>query len=201
MRKAKVAAGVVELPHILGELVPRRIFPRRAVDRAGEPAVVIDRAVAGDLEILCEMPVLGLRIVERIHHAHALNRSLWRAVDGLRLRQMSGFKYCRRDVDHVMPLRPDLVFGVNSFGPVDNETVARAAIARGDLLRPSERRVAGDRPTSRVVRIGIRAAEIVEVLENLGHALGNFVEVSALVEKADHPALGGGAVVANDVEH
>ena len=45
----------------------------------------------------------------------------------------------RRDLDHVMPLRADLVLGPDALQLVD---VARAAVVRRDLLRPGGRSVA-----------------------------------------------------------
>ena len=81
MRKAEVLASVVELPVIFGRGWRGLIFPRRLVNGAGEPSVVVDGAIAEDFEILRQMAVRRLRIVERIDHADALDRGLRRTVD------------------------------------------------------------------------------------------------------------------------
>ncbi len=52
MRKAEICARVIKLPFIRRQRRVRRIFPGEAVNRARKPAVMIDRSVAGDLEIL-----------------------------------------------------------------------------------------------------------------------------------------------------
>jgi hypothetical protein len=45
------------------------------------------------------------------------------------------------------------------------------------------------------MRIGVLPAERIKVLEKLRHALGDAVEVCALIEQPVHPALGRGGVM------
>ncbi len=89
---------------------------------------MIDRSVAGNLEILRKMPVLRFRVIEGIDHADALDRSLRCSIHALRLRQAGGFKHGWCDVDHVMPLGADLVLTLNPFRPMDHHAIARAAV-------------------------------------------------------------------------
>src|SRR5262249_4149410 len=105
-----------------------------------------------------------------------------------------------RDVDDVVPLRAHLALGLDLLRPVNHHPVAGAAVARGDLLGPGERRVPGDRPAGGVVVVRRRAAELVVVLQDVGDRLVHAVEVRHLVVQAYHAALGAGAVVADDVE-
>ena len=85
-------------------------------------------------------------------------------------------------------------------GPADDQRVARAAEVGRHLLGPHERRVAGHGPARGHVREGLGAAPLVDVLQHVGHRLGDAVEVGHLVEHAGHAALGAGAVVADLVE-
>jgi len=55
------------------------------MQRASQPAVVINGAIAENFEILGQMPVFGLRIVKSIGHANALDWLLFNAIDNLRL--------------------------------------------------------------------------------------------------------------------
>ena len=85
--------------------------------------------------------------------------------------------------------------------PVDDRPVAGAAPVGCDLLRPLVRRAHRVRPADRVVVVRVRAAEVVQPLD---HELGRLercgaVEVDHLVVGAVQRALGGGAVVADDV--
>ena len=122
------------------------------------------------------------------------------AVDRLRLRDVRRFEHGRRDVDDVLELAADLALGLDARRPADDQRVARAAEVGGHLLGPHERRVAGHRPARRHVREGLGAAPLVDVLEHVGHGLGDAVEVGHLVEHAEHAALGAGAVVADLVD-
>ena len=91
----------------------------------------------------------------------------------------------------------------DAVGPVDDGAVARAAPVRGDLLGPLVGRVHGVRPAHGIVVVGIRRAELVDVLyQELGrHQVRNpeAVEGQHLVERALERAFGTGAVVADDV--
>ena len=47
--------------------------------------------------------------------------------------------------------------------PVDDGAITRPAPMRGDLLGPLVRRIHGVRPTDRVVIVGVRSAQLVEI--------------------------------------
>ena len=197
---AEVLVDVVELPHVLGELVARLRLPRRLVHGGGDPAVAVDGAVAEHLEVLRLVPVRRLGIVEGVDHADAFHRRLRDAVDRLRLRDVRGFEHGRRDVDDVLELTAHLAPGLDAIRPADHQRIAGAAEVGGHLLGPHERRVAGHRPARRHVREGLGAAPLVDVLQHLGHRLGDAVEVGHLVEHPDHAAFGAGAVVADLID-
>src|SRR3990172_1626962 len=99
-----------------------------------------------------------------------------------------------------MPLRTHFAFRCDPPGPMNDHAVAGAAVTSGDLLRPGKRRVAGHGPTGGVMAVRVRAAQIVDVLENLWNGFGHAVEVGHLIEKTVHGAFGTRAVVSDDVE-
>ena len=198
--QAEVAARVVQLPNVFLEPAAGLLLPRRAVNRAGEPAVGVDRAIAHDLEVLGLVGAGGVRIVERVDHAHALDRRLDDTVDALGLGQARRLEHGGSDVDDVVPLRSNLVGGLDALRPRDDHAVPGAAVVRGNLLGPHERRVARDGPARGHVRIGPGAAPVVVVLEHLLDRLRDAVEVRHLVEHAEHAALGARPVVPDDVE-
>ena len=86
--------------------------------------------------------------------------------------------------------------------PVHDRAVARAAPVRGDLLGPLIRGVHRVRPADRVVVVGVRSAELVDLalheLDRLDR--GHAVQHRHLVEAAVQRSFGRGAVVADDVE-
>ena len=200
VRQAEVRPGVVQLPRVVFERRPGLEFPRRPVDGAGQPAVVVDGAVAEDLEVLGRVPARRLGVREGVGQAHAFDGRLRRPVHALRLGQAGRLQDRRRDVDDVVPLRAHLALRRDALGPVDHHPVAGAAVARGDLLRPGEGRVARDGPPGGVVRVGRRAAKLVVVLQDVLDGLVHAVEVGHLVEEPVHAAFGARAVVADDVE-
>src|SRR4051812_28657152 len=100
----------------------------------------------------------------------------------------------------MMPLRTEFALGFDLLWPVNDQTVARAAVAASDLLRPGEWRVSRHGPAGGVVTVGIRPTEIVDVLENLWNGFYHAVEVGHLIEQAVHTAFGTRAVVTDDVE-
>ena len=87
------------------------------------------------------------------------------------------------------------------LGPAHDGGVARAAPVRGDLLGPLIRRAQRVRPADRVVRVGPRGADAVDVLahEVDGLEVGAAVGPGHRVEGADDRAFRRGAVVADDV--
>ena len=68
-----------------------------------------------------------------------------------------------RHVDDVGELGADLALRLDAGGPVHDGAVARAAPVRGDLLGPLVGRVHRVRPADRVVVVGRRRAELVDV--------------------------------------
>ena len=87
--EAKIVPHVVELPDILFERpelfggVGHAVQP---VAGASPPALVVDGTAAGQLQVLRRVPVLGLRVVKGVEHAHPFYRHLLDAVDALRFR-------------------------------------------------------------------------------------------------------------------
>ncbi len=128
--------------------------PGQLVDGGGEPAVGVDGAVAEHLEVLRRVALRRLRVVERVDHAHALDRRLHGAVDALRLGQTGSLEHRRGDVDDVGELRAHPALVLDPLRPAHDHAIAGAAEVGRHLLRPRERRVAGDRPAGRHVRIG-----------------------------------------------
>ena len=59
--KAEVLGRVVKLPDIVLQTMVGLLQPWLAVNRPGKPALVIDRAVSGDLEVLRQMPIRRIR--------------------------------------------------------------------------------------------------------------------------------------------
>ena len=107
----------------------------------------------------------------------------------------------RRDVDDVVELVAGLALVRQAVGPVHDRAVAGAAPVRGHLLGPLVRRAQRVRPADRVVVVGLRGAEVVDLgqQELGGLDARHAVERGHLVEAAVERALGRGAVVADDV--
>lgn len=74
--RLRPVVGCVELPDVV---VERRQLgaelPRSGVPGDGGPALVVGAPVAEHLEVLRRVPLLGLRVVEGVGHAHALQRA------------------------------------------------------------------------------------------------------------------------------
>ena len=97
--------------------------------RAGDPAIVIDRAVAEHLEVLrlaCGGRI-GVRLVPGVGHAYAFDRFLGDAVDHHRRRDAGGFEDRRHDVDDVMELGADAARVLDVAGPRHDHALAGAA--------------------------------------------------------------------------
>ena len=86
---------------------------------------MVDAAVAEHLEVLRPVSVGLGGAVERIRHAHALDRSLLDPVDDRRVWQTRGLEHRGRDVDHVVELGPHLAARVEPVRPVHDRAVAR----------------------------------------------------------------------------
>ena len=68
------------------------------------PAILVHRAVAGDLEVLLGMSLGGVRVCEGVAEAHAVHRLLLDAVDMRRLRNAGDVQDGRADIDAVREL-------------------------------------------------------------------------------------------------
>ena len=200
------SGDVVELPLVPGDHVGRRLgaeLPReRRRRRARQPAVVVDGAVAEHLEVLRGVPGrgVGVRLVPRVRHAHAVHGALLDAVDRLRRRDAGRFEDGRHDVDEVVELAADAARVVDVAGPRHGHALGRPAVVRRHLLHPLERRVHRPRPGCREVREGpVGPPELVpEELVLDRHR--NAIEGGELVRRAVEHAFRARAVVAADVD-
>ena len=140
--------------------------PRHArAEGGGHPAVVVDGAAAHDLEILRVLAALGLRVVERVGEADAVDRVLRDAVDDARRRDADDFVDGRGDVVDVVELRARRGVGLDLRGPADGHRVARAAEVRREQLGPLVGRAAGPGPAGVIHVVGLGRAEHVEAAE------------------------------------
>ena len=135
--------------------------------------------------------------VEGVGEADALERRLGDAADRLRRLEAERVEHGRDHVDRVRVLGAQLAARLHPIRPGEDERVGRAA-AVGLALPAAERGVARPGPAPRVVVVGRRAAELVDVREVVLEGLGDLVEEAHLVERARHAALGGRAVVGDD---
>src|SRR6188768_3434525 len=69
-----------------------------------------------------------------------------------------------------------------------------------DLLGPLKWRVRRERPAGGDVRLGLRAADLVELREQAGQAELDAIEARDAVDRPLEAAFGRGTVVANDVD-
>ena len=85
--------------------------------------------------------------------------------------------------------------GLDALGPVDHQRVAGAAGVLGVALEHRERCGERRRPAGRVVVVGFRAAQRVEILHVLAQLVGIAVEELVLVHRTVGRSLAGGTVV------
>ena len=164
---------------------------------------MVDGVVAHHLEVLRLVlrRRVGVRLVEGVGHADALDRALLDAVHDLGGADAGRLQDRRHDVDHMVELVADAALVRDHLRPGNRHALAHAAEVRGDLLGPGERRVERPGPRHRHVRVGlVRAPDIVEVLELVLDRHHDAVEHRHLVRRAVQRALGAGAVVAVDVD-
>lgn len=112
------------------------------------------------LEVLHRVLLGGLRIVERVGEAGAVDRLLLDPVDDVRRRDPHELQDGGDDVDAVGELRPQVAPRVDPVRPRDDHRVTRATQMARHLLTPLERRVLGVRPRSRVMGGGVEAAQL-----------------------------------------
>ena len=170
------------------------------VEAAGNPAVVIDRPIAEDLEVLDDVRAQSIGVAEAVAHGDALDRLLLDAVDVGRLSDPGRLVDSRHKVDDVVELGAQLAARSQVRRPRDREAVTGAAEVRCDLLHPLERRVERPRPGGIEVVLATRGAEVVDVFEEPLRILGKAVLEG---RRAPHPvqrAFGGGPVVAGHVD-
>ena len=206
----EVPGEVVEFPDVLARVPGREPGAHREPRRErsegrGDPAVAVDGAAAVVVEVLGVLAACGLRVVERVGQADAVDRVLHEAVDDLRRVDADELVDGRRDVVHMMELGTRGVVGLDPLGPRDGHRVARSAEMRGDELGVLERRIAGPRPAGVIHVVGLRRAERVEAaypvqrLDLLLDGVGDLVLREKLADRAVL-TLGARAVVAEDVE-
>ena len=216
LRLAEVVGQVVQLPGVLLRVVGsrgeprhrrRRKVPRDAVELAGgPPAVLVDRPVAEDLEVLHGVALLGVRVLEGVEEARPLHRLLGGPVHDRGLGDTGRFEDRRPDVDDVGELGAQPAGVLDPLRPGDHRAVARAAEVGGALLAPLERRVPRPRPGGRVVRrvrVGAPGVEPAVLLDQRELLLGGQDEPVVhrqLVEGAGQRSLHARAVVPEDVD-
>ena len=182
---------MVELPSVAVKI--RAAF----VISDGFPAFMIERPVTDHFVILRLMAAGRLGIVESVSQAHAVERTLIDATDGLWLRQAKDFEHGRRDVNQVMILRAQSTFFGNPFGPVNDERIGVAAGMRV-LLVAFQRCVARHGPALWIMGVGQRTAHFIDQLQIQLHVFRNLVEVQRLIERAGQTAFLACSVVRND---
>src|SRR5258705_13614057 len=100
----------------------------------------------------------------------------------------------------MVPLRANLILRRNALWPMDDQSVARSAVAAGDLLRPLEGSIPSNSPSGGEVRIGRGVAQLVVMFQNILNRFVLAVEVGVLVVEAVHAALSARSVIAQDVK-
>src|SRR5262245_3500528 len=130
----------------------------------GDPAVMIDSAIAKHLEILRDAAARLVLAVEGVGHADAFDRLLRHAVHHARLSDAGEFEDGRCNVDDVMELRAQPALVLDALRPGHDEAVAGAAEVRGDLFHPLERRRSSPAPADGIMVLVQRPAYLVDVL-------------------------------------
>src|SRR5262249_32030228 len=104
--------------------------------RAGDPAVVVDAAIAQHLEILRDVPCRRMGSVECVDEARALDWRLLHAVEHRGFFHPGRLEDRRHDVDDVAELTAETPLVLDPLGPGNDEAIPRATEMRGDLLGP-----------------------------------------------------------------
>ena len=189
-----IGLQVVELP---GVLLQRRVVDLDGVVDDRLPLLVADRPAAEHLVVLGRPRIGGVGVGQGGGEAGPLQGTLLDPVDhGRRLDAHEG-EQGRRQVDGVHVLVADLTRGTDAGGPVHDHRVGHAAFV--DLPLPTtEGRVAGDRPTPRVVVVDVGPADVVDAVQRLRDRAVHAVPGPQVVQGADRSALRAGSVVGHD---
>src|SRR5262249_37688718 len=148
-RLAEVLGDLVEFPCILSEIGGTDIYPgQAAVAAAGDPAVMIESAVAEHLEVLGVVLTWlpGVLTTESVGQTHTLDWLLRHAVRHCWLGDAHHLEDRRQNINRVMELGTDLAGVFNALRPGDDHAIAGAAEVRGDLLGPLEWRITSPSP-------------------------------------------------------
>ena len=174
-------------------------------DCRGDPAVVIDRAAAHDLEVLRAQPTFGRRVVEAVGETHAVERILRHAVDDARRGDADRLVDRRHEVIAVVELCARGRVGLDLVAPAHDHRVARPTEVGGQELHSLVRATACPGPARVVLVVGLRRSERVEsadLLERRDVHRDRARDPVLRQQLADRAVLtfARGAVVAPDVE-
>src|ERR1700760_3430851 len=129
------------------------------------PAMVVDRAIAENLEILPFANGARFRIAKRAGDRNAVHWLLLDAIDSLGCRYVCNVEDRGNDIDQMRELTAHAAGVLYSRWPRHNHRIPRAAKMGRDLLDPLERRVARPGPGKRIVRLRVGIADFVDLLE------------------------------------
>src|SRR6266576_394872 len=195
---AEVIIQVVQLPRILGEIIAANILPRQAsVPDSSDPTIVIERPVSEHLEILRLALLLGVRVIETVHHTDTFDGFLLDAVDFSGLWNAGGFQDGWRDVNRVMELCANATLVLDASWPGHHDRVACPTKMRCHLFAPLEGRVHRPGPANRKVVVSGWASYVVNVCKQEGRILLHATKANELVEHSFEPTFDGSAVVAD----
>lgn len=151
-------------------------FPgHAAVETSGNPALVIDRPVGHDFEVLGSMRARRSGIGEGIEYADALERILLHTVDPLGVGNTGRLQNRRGDIDDMMELSAQAPRIFDVVGPRDRHGITRAAKVRRDLFGPLKRRVQCPSPADVVMILGVATVEGIDLFQQPGRLLGMAV--------------------------
>ena len=163
---------------------------------------MVDGPIAQHLEVLRGVRGggVGVRLVERIGHAHAFYGLLGNPVHHRRCRDAGHVEDRGHDVDEMVELATNAASVCDPVRPGDHHALPGAAEVGGDLLHPFERCVERPRPCHRHVWRGLRRAPDIMELQLIRNRNVDALECSHVEGRADGRALGARAVVAADVD-
>ena len=160
----------VAVDHI-GHLAPTRLPRGSRRGRRSHPAIVIDGPIAQHLEVLSGVSGrgVGVRLVERIGHAHAFDGLLSDPVHHFRGWNAGDIEDRGHDIDQMVELGANAAGVFDPLWPSDDHTLPRAAEMGGDLFGPLERRIERPGPRHRHMWGGHRRAPDIVVLQLFGN--------------------------------